>query len=273
MFKDRATRRATLLGFILVFLTLCCCGVTVAGWLRGGFDAILRGAFDQEAHSEVSVPIEGPLVLDLEHGVGNLVIQGDETDEIRVNVTARSETVEQAQAVAATLTAEGQEVTLSLSGVDEGEVAVDLTIHTPPQTELHLHSQAGTIDIVGLQGPMELQHSRGRIRVLDHAADGQLTIEGGSSNVSVTLVTIEEGTEVRLTSVAGDVRVTLPDNVGFALDAATDAGTVQIDGYTLVNQTAEDEGSGDHLIGEIEPMDDRAVWIEVGVGNVFVEAR
>lgn len=273
MFSNPETRRATRLGLVLVGLTLCCCLVTVVGWVRGTFDAFMGGDLDQVARSEVSAPVDGAITLDITHGVGNVTVRGDEESEVRVEVVARGATLEVSQAVTATLTAEGQELTFTLQGVDEDEVQVDLVIHTPPETALLLATRVGAVEVVGLRGALEIEHASGRVVVQDHAADERFIVRGGSTNVSVSLESVEPGTSIALSNRVGGVDIRLPDSIGFRLDASSDAGRVEVGGFTLNTRTDEQDGSANAVTGAADPADGRTLTLETGVGDIFLDAR
>ncbi len=273
MFSNPQTRRATRLGLVLVGLTLCCCLVTVGGWVLGGFDALRGGNLDQVARSGVSAPVDGAITLEVTHGVGNVTVRGDGENEVRVEVVARGATLEVAQAVTATLAAEGQELTLTLQGVDEDEVQVDLVIHTPPETALLLATRVGAVEVVGLRGALEIEHASGRVVVQDHAADERFIVRGGSTNVSVSLESVEPGTSIALSSRVGGVDIRLPDSIGFQLDASSDAGRVEAGGFTFNNRTDEQDGPANAVKGVADPADGRTVTLEAGVGDIFLGAR
>lgn len=273
MFNDPRTRRATTLGLVLVALTMCCCVVTAAGWVRGTFDTLTGSNLDQTVRSEVSAPVSGAIALEVEHAVGNVTVLNDGTDEVRVEVTARSETLELARAVAATLTAEGQQFALRLTGAEEDEVQVDLVIHTPRETALSLSSSVGTIEVTGLAGPLEIEHASGAVTVLGHDAAERLRVDAGASNVSVTLESIAAGTRVALSSRAGGVDISMPDSVGFRLEASADVGAVDVGGYNFSSRTDKESGAGNTLVGVVDPADGRTLTLEASVGDIYVRGR
>src|SRR5687768_5015405 len=120
------TRRATVIGLVLVGVTLCCCLLTLSGWATGGFRALFQARASEIAETQVGISVKEPVVLDVANGVGSITVVGDGEDEILVEVTARARTLAEAEAVRALLTSEGETILLRLEGDQAEGLLVDL---------------------------------------------------------------------------------------------------------------------------------------------------
>jgi hypothetical protein len=102
----------------------------------------------------------------------------------------------------------------------------DLRIDAPPEVDVAVRTEAGDVDLRGLNGRADVQTTSGDIRThrLEPVTVKALT-DGG--NVSLDLFGEPARTEVE--SDAGNVRVTVPYG-DYRVDATTKAGSVKVEG-------------------------------------------
>lgn len=106
--------------------------------------------------------------------------------------------------------------------------SVDLNITVPSLADIQDTSDAGTMNIDGVTGQMNLRANAGTINVQDATLKGPSTFaaNAGSINYSGSLAT--DGT-YNFQANAGSINLTLPSNSAFNLDASVNVGSVNND--------------------------------------------
>jgi DUF4097 and DUF4098 domain-containing protein YvlB len=120
----------------------------------------------------------------------------------------------------------------------------DVTAVGVDAVSYRLKSGSGNLTLNGCSGSLDLQTEFGDIEVQD-AIDAQLTLKTNSGGVTFS-GSIRAAGEHRVESEFGDVRVVLPTDAAFDLDAETEFGSIETDFAVTVSEFEEK-----HIMGEV----------------------
>ena len=127
-----------------------------------------------------------------------------------------------------------------------GKNAIDFDIVVPPQANLELITNAGTVSVQNVAGQMKLESDAGTITA------SQVTLSGRSRlKTDAGTITFDGGLDpsgdYELTTDLGTIDVTLPAGTSFNLDAKTDLGTVTTN--FPISQPQKSKGYGQVGVG------------------------
>ena len=198
----------------------------------------------------------GVTLVDLTHP-GDLVVETEFGDLLLREVAADSLT---AQSGSGQIRVEGGEIGGALDlKTDFG----DVTAVGVNAASYRLTSGSGNLTLDGCGGPLNLQTDDGDIEVRN-AADAQRALTSNSGRILFSGSLRDHG-EHRLESDFGDVRVVLPADAAFDLDAETEFGSIDSDFAVTVSEFEER-----HIVGEVNGGG-ALLWIKTGSGGISVE--
>lgn len=155
-----------------------------------------------DAHQEVSVNA-------LEH-------QGttSKTGDVQYNVTQKDNTIE-------------VYVTRSSSSSESNE-SVDVTVALPAMSDIQVVLGAGSINVSGVSGLMNLQTAAGNIVFAGGTIKGASSFQTDAGSITFAGTLTARG-NYTFTTYAGLITLTLPANSSFTLDATTSVGRITND--------------------------------------------
>ncbi|HZS76372.1 MAG TPA: DUF4097 family beta strand repeat-containing protein [Ktedonobacteraceae bacterium] len=107
-----------------------------------------------------------------------------------------------------------------------GSVSIDIT--APPQSDLELKTNAGTIQVNGIHGECIISTDAGTIDALDVALRGNSRLKTNAGTITFSGSINQFGSYLFVTD-AGTIDLTLPENSSFQLNARTDVGSISTD--------------------------------------------
>ncbi|MBX2796917.1 MAG: DUF4097 domain-containing protein [Myxococcales bacterium] len=122
---------------------------------------------------------------------------------------------------------------------------------TDLQTELTIHTDAGSIEVDGHEGLLDLQSEFGAIEVTD-ACSAELRATTGTGEIELELC--ERPDVVEAKAEFGSIDVVVPVGA-YAVDASTDFGSVEVDGL------------------DVDPEADASIVARTSTGEVTVRGR
>lgn len=105
-------------------------------------------------------------------------------------------------------------------------VSIDIT--APPQSDLELKTNAGTIHINGIHGECNISTDAGTIDALNVALRGNSRLKTNAGTLTFSGSINPFGSYLFVTD-AGTINLTLPEDASFQLDAKTDVGSISTD--------------------------------------------
>jgi len=201
------------------------------------------------AHRTLSIqePVEGRLRIRLEALSGSVAIVGEPGAGL-MHLTAKlsvgSDTPEDAQAgldhLGVTVTSLPDEIhvqTHQPGTFDGRHYAVDYTLHIPADREVLVTQTNGNIRMESIANAVSVDVMNGRVRLLGIIGDAIASVSNGDIDCSVTP---QDGGEIMLSAVNGDIDLRIPTWTSAILSAFTSNGTIIRDNLNLsgVDQTA-----------------------------------
>jgi DUF4097 and DUF4098 domain-containing protein YvlB len=261
--------RNILIVVVVVLVIGCCCslaaGAGAVAWFGARtFDvAPLDVVGSSRQRVEETFAVGDAPTLDVSNFAGSITIQGGEGNTVHVVAVKRIRDQSGMDRVAVNMSQRGGDVVVStrVSALTKN-ASVDLDITAPAGSKLLLDTGAGTIDVRGITGPIEV-----------HSGAGQVNLRGGRGPVTVDLGAgqiIYEGAltgENRFQTGAGEIRLRLPAELNMEVDLSTGIGTVGVEFYVdgLVRARKVQGVIGDGSQGSITAG--------TGAGGVFLEQR
>jgi DUF4097 and DUF4098 domain-containing protein YvlB len=119
---------------------------------------------------------------------------------------------------------ENNKVTIS----DRSGRGADVTIQTPVNTSLNVHSiSGGQITIEGVNGDVDAQNMSGAVTIRN--VSGSVVAHSLNGSVTVTMASVKSGSPMSFTSLNGTIDVTLPANLAADLSMKTTHGEIYSD--------------------------------------------
>jgi hypothetical protein len=222
---------------ILLALLACALGLLPACRFGDGDDVrrtdagtLVLGRTEATVEVErVVAPGGRPLVLDGRRGAVRLTGSGDTAARLTFAKRGRG-----ADAEAARTTAEAIEIvedgtdeayTFTLDPDDPDRSAVDVIGTVPRTAALRVDWTSGPLSFDGLAGPLTVESESGDVTVRGAAASVTVTTRYG--DLDVRLDALPADARVRLTTLSGDVTLTLPPTASATLTAETQAGPIR----------------------------------------------
>ena len=260
--------RNLLIGIAVLIVVLCCCAAVIvaAVWLSVRVDRGLTDVHffefnpDSQAQVEQSFAVGEKPYLDLGNFAGEVSVRAGEDNVIRVVAVKKASSESALDRISVTMREEGAGLVVRTTKQNNlNNAAVDLEVTAPPDTEMELHTGAGSIEIRGMTGSIDA-----------HSGAGSITVSraGGSVRLAVGAGTIRyQGTPVgrcSFESGAGEITIRLPANPDVRLDLKTGWGSISV-GYDVDGSISPRDVSGD--IGDGSQA---SIYANTGVGSISV---
>lgn len=229
-------------------------GVSVAGIVALGLAGLT--ALSWVTHSSDTVAIDERIArVEIDVSSGLVEIVGSTTGETAVEFEARSGWIRDSD-----VTHEVDGDTLRVEGGCDSGILFglwcksDVTVTVPADAEVVTHASAGSITATGLSGRTVLESSAGEVVVEDqsgrlsaHSAAGSVRVDGldtdtakvTSSAGEVEVNAVRPPRSLDAESSAGDVMVTLPDDVSYDVETDSSVGQETVDVPTSPGATHE----------------------------------
>jgi DUF4097 and DUF4098 domain-containing protein YvlB len=150
--------------------------------------------------------------------------------------------------------------------------SVDLVITVPRRTQLDIEIRVGQIHVDGVEGSMRLRSRVGDIRLRNVVLPGDSEVETDVGEVRFTGRLPREG-EVTFTTQVGEIRIELPEDSRFILDAKTDVGDIHSE-FTLEERESERAGAvGQTLRGRVGADPEVTLVLRAQTGDIEVRVR
>lgn len=206
--------RVTLLWILALVIPVLAAGCNVGPGYTGSFERTLT--------------VQGPVHLELSNGSGSAVIRTGESGQVRIHAEVRGQSWmfgnarERLDEVIKNppIEQQGNTIRIGEDGQRARFVSIDYTIVVPAETELRAGIGSGSLEIHGIQGPLQATTGSGRITASDIREEAQVTAGSGG----ITLQNI--GGSVRATTGSGSL-----DLRGLRGDvrAGTGSGSIRLD--------------------------------------------
>lgn len=275
---------------VILGLLLCCClgavGLFAArssgdsglfGWL-GALNPTGRevtNTFEQQLR------VDTPVTLVIANEVGRVTVRGGDVDAIviRADVKARAGSATAANRLLeqvdfqASSSGNRAEIRVDLpSSMVNASTSVDLHVTVPQRTSVDLRSNVGEVQVSGIEGTMQVRTEVGEVTIWDVALSGPSEAQASVGEVNFQ-GTLPPAGEVRLSAQVGEVRVTLPRESEFRLDASTGIGDIDCD-FALVDRVEDDNrGPASELRGRVGADPQVTLILRSGTGGMQVRQR
>lgn len=276
----------------LVLLMLCLCFALLAWAAVGPSGGLARfgigpfGVFgaaasrvDDTIVSEVRV--DGPAVLTVRNQVGEVNVRTGPGNVVVVEARrqARAENTRVAQSlldqITVNVSGSGNRAIVDVSiptsvGTRTASVRLDITV--PAETDLEIRNDVGSMRVDGVTGIMTLHANVGDMVVRNVILTGpsRLTTDVGRLEFAGSLP--EEG-EVAMTTRVGELRLDLPRESEFRLDAQANIGDIRTD-FELEEREAGREGVvGAELRGRVGADPGVSLVLRSNTGAIAINAR
>ncbi len=153
-------------------------------------------------------------------------------------------------------------------GLSGGNVDFDVTV--PSNTDLQLHTNAGSIDVNGVSGTMSLTTNAGSVTATQDTLSGQSALKSNAGSITFDGSIIANG-QYEFATNAGSVNVTLPDTPAFHVDARTNAGSISSD-FASVNRESN-SGVGHDAHGDVGSSPTAQVTLQTNAGSIDIHRR
>ena len=233
------------------------------------------GGVEFERTEQLSAPIAAGAMLTAETQVGSITVTGaDVTDcNVTATITAKAPTQEEADKLAKQvkikLEPEGDGLWLEVEKPEKKRrrsISVDFEITIPVQTNLHLESDVGDIEISNITGDIYATTDVSEITCLEVAGDVELEVDVGD-------VTAEyrDGAEstfsARLETNVGQISFAGPPELSARVDASTNVGSIETKLPLTVTGKIEKNVHGTIGKGEAKAT----VRLRTNVGSIEIE--
>ena len=160
--------------------------------------------------------------------------------------------------------------TINASVPDGQQGSVDLQVTVPPNANLQLQTASGDITVNGVNGQMTLTSNSGSINASNDVISGTSTVSTSSGDISAKSTTFSDqatlstdsgdinfdgtigtGGTYQFKTNSGTVNVVLPTTPAFHVDASTNSGSINPNGFPGVNVQDNSSGSGQKVNGNV----------------------
>jgi hypothetical protein len=219
---------------VVVILVVACCAlaimVAMAGWFvarsidlqdLGSFD--VGGMYRERVEERFEVGDEP--TLDIENFAGSVTIQPGETGVIRVVAVKKANSRNRMDRVKVTMSERGDGVVIETRmSPPASNASVELEITAPADSRVQLQTGAGTVNVRGITGPIDVESGAGQVEL--RGARGPVAVDLGAGQI------IYEGTpsgDCYFSTGAGEITLWLPADLDMEVDLSTGIGVVGVE--------------------------------------------
>jgi hypothetical protein len=234
---------------VAAILILCCCLVVAAGlaiglltnWTQGfaGWTGWGAGLITETV--EHTFEVGTAPTLNVNSFAGDVVVRSATVDTIQVMATKRAPSTTAIRSIQVDFEQqEGQvRVQTRRPGAGAGNISVRLEILTPPGTQLQLSLGAGTVDVRGLTGGVQVNSGAGNVDI--RAAEGQVRVDLGAGNINYE--GIPSG-DCRLNTGAGNIDINLRPDADVRIDLSTNIGNLTVSRFEVAGLVSARSAQG-----------------------------
>jgi hypothetical protein len=261
--------RNVLIAVAVVLVIGCCCmlaaGAGAAAWFGARtFDvASLDVGGSSRQRVDKTFAVGDTPTLDVTNFAGSITVRAGEGDAVHVVAVKKVGDQHRMDRIAIEMSQRGNDVVIRTRVVPRtGNASVGLDITAPAGSKLLLDTGAGTIDVRGITGPIDVNSGAGQVDL--RGGQGPVTVDLGAGQITY------EGAlsgKNRFQTGAGEIRLWLPADLNMEVDLSTGIGTVGVEFYVdgLVKPRKVQGVIGDGSQGSITAG--------TGAGGVFLEQR
>jgi DUF4097 and DUF4098 domain-containing protein YvlB len=208
-----------------------------------GSESGAKGSFDR------TFTVNGPVRLDMTSGGGNVHVTPGAAGEVRIHGEIRAHQwgfegdLKRLSEIKSNPPVSQEGNLIQVGGTTQilRNVSIDYTIEVPVETEIHVNTGSGDVQVEGIKGPANFHAGSGNISASSIAGDitsgsgsgsikfqdvqGQVHVTTGSGDVRIQSA---KG-EIRLGTGSGDIEITQP---GGNVIAGTGSGKIEVTGAT-----------------------------------------
>ncbi len=261
---------------VVLLVLVALCGIIATG--SAAFLVWIRGSSSVSATSEHPLTIT-PTHLVLENPVGSVYIQTVEHGPytIRVRKTVKGRWMTNRDQMRRVL----NEMTVTVEEND-GEVrvnvrwpssasrlrsaSVDLTLFLPRNVDVDITQEVGRVRVKGITGALHIQVETGNVALNDVTLTGDSVVSAETGSIQFAGRLPDRGT-VKFTTEVGSIRVNVPGDSAFLLNASVEVGHIRL---TLPTGSRSSLGTLQLSVGQ-HPM--LTLLLSVEVGNIDLRAE
>ncbi len=200
--------------------------------LLGGFSGLSNTVFSRTTilpQRTFSVSAEPQLVI--KDSAGTVTIHTGSSNRVQVSATEHTGLFSNSNDVQYTVQQTGNtiEVDVDQSGASFLSGSVDLSITLPSVSDIQATINAGSMDIDGVSGLINVQDNAGSINFEDGTIKDGSSFQDNAGSITFDGSLASSGGTYEFNTNAGSIDITLPADSSFTLDATTDAGSVSND--------------------------------------------
>lgn len=148
--------------------------------------------------------------------------------EISVDATVRARDADALHRITVDMTTQGSELSIKTNSAggsifnfgDEGEV--EYAIHAPAAIAVKIANVSGDVAVERMHGGLSVADVSGAVNA--DGVEGSLDLSTTSGAITASVVTVKPGQRTHLTSVSGDIEVTVPKKAGLDVTASSVSG-------------------------------------------------
>ena len=280
--RQRARRRGPrwfvwLIGCVLAVVLIALLACALVGGLVVGIVFKLANEVTASATSTQSFVVSDIPALDIHNAAGRVQVQSGAPGVVSVQITKNTRDTSQSAAqagldtITVTATQTGNLITITTDFQDASFFAssstVNLLITVPPTANIAADVTAGNIEVDGVSGLLEITGDAGTATLQDVAtADGsRIHLTTGSVILRGVIPT---NATVDIAVSTGNVTLQLPADTQTRLDARTNIGAIQINGWPLAPTRMNSVGAVAN--GALGAQPSGTLHIRVDTGDITV---
>jgi DUF4097 and DUF4098 domain-containing protein YvlB len=170
------------------------------------------------------------LILENSSVQGHIEVQAWDRSEIKITADIHSANT--------SVEASSSQGVLNVKLRRKGQVStesVHFRVWVPASCEVHLSSMSGKIVVRGVRARLKALTTDGDIELVDVSGQNVDATSSTGGNIALSGPLNYQG-KYHLYSAMGRINVVFKDSASFTLDAATGAGRIQLDGFSLTNE-------------------------------------
>ncbi len=254
---------------IAVLVIACCCVLALivgaVGWVTSRYAGSWDEPFDlgalQRDRIEETFEVGDAPRLEITNFAGSITIHSGEGDRVRVVATKKASSRSRLDRIAVDMSARGSSVVIrTRKSFTTGNASVDLEITAPAGSWVSVDTGAGTVDVRGVVGQLDIRSGAGQVEVRD--AQGPVRVDLGAGQI------IYQGVpsgDCRFQTGVGEIVLRLPESPDVRIDVGTGLGAVDVDFDVDGHVTTR------NVNGVIGDGRQGSILAQTGAGSVRVE--
>jgi DUF4097 and DUF4098 domain-containing protein YvlB len=282
---ESRNRNVWIIVAIVVVLLLCCCiaaiAAAAAGWFAISPVRVGGLAGSESERYEQSFDVGSAPKLTVDNFAGSVTVRAGGEGQIQVAVTKKASGRTSLDQISVEMNPQDGGLLIRTTKPNlSTNVSVQLEITAPANTQLDLHTGAGSIDAHGFTSDAQVNSGAGSLTIQD--LSGSLDAHTGAGSIDVIgatgLVRLDTGAgsisyqgtpqgDCRFESGTGSIQLTLPADLEATVDLGTGVGTVDV-GFVVDGQVTKRE-----VRGTIGRGDQARIYAHTGTGSIDVISR